>query len=99
MISIEYKTKKLQRICNDLSYAEKAYGKNMAEIIHKRIDQISAAVNVEMLVKYGIGKCHPLKGNRKNQYAMVLIQPYRLVFEIKDGVLQIVKILEIVDYH
>ena len=51
----------------------------MAEKIHMRIDQISAALSVEMMIQYRIGRCHPLKGNRKNQYAVDLVHPYRLI--------------------
>ena len=50
----------------------------MAVKIHQRIDEISAALNVEMLLKFKIGRCHSLLNNRKGQYAMDLIHPYRL---------------------
>ena len=51
-----------------------------------RIDQISAALSVEMMIQFRIGRCHQLKGNRKNQFAVNLVHPYRLVFEKKgDG--------------
>lgn len=53
----------------------------MAEKIHQRIDEIDASVNVEVMVQFHIGRCHPLSGERKGQYAMDLIHPYRLVFE------------------
>ena len=71
----------------------------MAEKIHMRIDQISAALSVEMMIQYRIGRCHPLKGNRKNQYAVDLVHPYRLVFEKVEDQIQIVSITEIIDYH
>jgi proteic killer suppression protein len=37
--------------------------------------------------------------NRKGEYAMDLVQPYRLVFEKTGEEIQVAKILEIVDYH
>ena len=98
-LRIEYKTKKLERVCTNAQEAEKQHGKKMAEKIHQRIDEILAALNVEMMVQYRIGRCPPLKGNRRNQYAMHLIEPYRIVFEKKGNEIQIVKIMEIVDYH
>ena len=52
-----------------------------------------------MMVQFKIGRCHLLKGDRKNQYAVDLIHPYRLVFEKKGNEIQIAFILEIVDYH
>lgn len=71
----------------------------MAEKIQQRIDEISAAPNVEMMVQFKIGRCHQLKGDRKNQYAVDLVHPYRLVFEKKNNEIQIAFISEIVDYH
>ena len=35
----------------------------------------------------------------KKQYAMVLVQPYRLVFEMNGSEVQIVRVIEIIDYH
>ena len=71
----------------------------MAEKIHQRIDEISAADTVEMMIRFHIGRCHRLKGNRKNQYAVDLVHPYRLVFEKHGNEIQIANITEIVDYH
>lgn len=51
------------------------------------------------MVKYRIGRCHPLKGNRKEHYAVDLIHPYRLVFKKLGNDIQIAYIVEIVDYH
>lgn len=51
------------------------------------------------MVQFHIGRCHPLKGNRKGQYAMDLVHPYRLVFEKIGNEIQIANVMEIVDYH
>ena len=98
-MDITYKTKKLRRICTDAKTAERAYGIEMAAKIHQRIDEISAADSVEVLIKYHIGRCHPLSQDRKGQYAMDLVHPYRLVFEKNGDRIQIVLVLDIVDYH
>ena len=71
----------------------------MAEKIHMRIDQISAADSVEMLVRYHIGRCHGLQGDRKGQYAMDLVHPYRLIFTKEDSHTVSVRIEEIEDYR
>ena len=75
-MQIEYKNQKIRLICTNAAKAEKKYGKVMAEKIHKRIDEISSAPSVEVMMQYRIGRCHPLTGNRKNQYAVDLEQPY-----------------------
>ena len=67
--------------------------------IHQRIDEIDASDTVEEMVQFHIGRCHPLKGNRKGQYAMDLVHPYRLVFEKIGNEIQIANVMEIVDYH
>ncbi len=98
-MEILYKTKKLEKVCTVPKMADKIYGLEMADKIHQRIDEISAAETVEMMVQFHIGRCHSLTNNRKGQYAMDLIHPYRLIFETKGSQIQIAKILEIVDYH
>lgn len=71
----------------------------MAAKIHQRIDEISAADTVEMMIQFHIGRCHVLTGSRQNQYAVDLVHPYRLVFEKQGELIQIANIIEIVDYH
>ncbi len=71
----------------------------MAELIHLRIDQLNAAETVEEMINFSIGRCHQLNGNREGHYALDLVHPYRLIFVKIDDQIQIVKIIEIVDYH
>ena len=71
----------------------------MAELIHLRIDQLNAAETVEEMINFSIGRCHQLNGSREGQYALDLVHPYRLIFVKIDDQIQIVKIIEIVDYH
>lgn len=71
----------------------------MTELIHLRIDQLNAAETVEEMINFSIGRCHQLNGNREGQYALDLVHPYRLIFVKIDDQIQIVKIIEIVDYH
>ena len=71
----------------------------MAELIDQRIGEIGASSSVEIMIQFRIGRCHQLEGNRKQQYAVDLVHPYRLVFEKEGTKIQIAKIVEIVDYH
>lgn len=48
---------------------------------------------------YGREMADKIAQNRKGQYAVDLVHPYRLVFEKNGDEIQIVNILEIVDYH
>ena len=96
---ITYKTNKMEKVCTDSSYAEKKYGTNMAEKIDQRIGEITASDTVEFMIQFRIGRCYPLHNNRKGQYAVELVHPYRLVFEINGNEIQIANIMEIIDYH
>lgn len=98
-MDIKYKNKNILKVCTNADVARKAYGKDMAEKIHMRIDQIAAACTVEELVMYHIGRCHPLHGDKNGKYAMDLAQPYRMIFAKIGEEIQIVEIQEIVDYH
>lgn len=83
-MEITYKNKKKMKVCTDAKVAERTYGREMAEKIDQRIGEISAIDTVEMMIRFHIGRCHPLALNRKKQYAVDLVHPYRLVFEKKD---------------
>lgn len=71
----------------------------MAEKIQQRVDEITAAETVELMIQFRIGRCHPLKGGRKGQFAVNLVHPYQLVFKIRGTEVQIACILMIEDYH
>lgn len=96
---VTYKNNKIKKVCTNVGFAERLYGLKMAVKIHQRIDEITAADTVEMMIRFHIGRCHMLTQDRKGQYAVDLVQPYRLVFEKNGDEIQIARILEIVDYH
>lgn len=98
-MDITYKNRRIEKECTDAKVSDKRYGKEMSVRIQMRIDQIQSADNVEELILFRIGRCHQLTGDRKGQYAMDLIQPYRLIFEKHGDEIQIAHITEIVDYH
>ena len=74
-MDITYSNAKIKKICTNAKTAERAYGRKMADKIHQRIDELSAADTVEMMIRYHIGRCHPLVNNRKGQYALDLVNP------------------------
>ena len=96
---IEYRKNQLEKVCTDASFARKKYGDLMARKIFQRIGEIAASETVEAMVEHRLGRCHPLTGNRQGQYAVDLVQPYRMVFTKEGDSVQVVTIEEIVDYH
>ena len=98
-MEILYKNKTIEKVCTKQSEAIRRFGPRMAEKIDQRIGEIEASESVEFMIRFRIGRCHPLTNNRKEQYAVDLVHPYRLVFEAKGDEVQIAYIIEIVDYH
>lgn len=96
---IEYKNANMRKVCTDASTAIQKYGRAMAEKIQQRIQELSATDSVETMIRFRIGRCHQLHGNRKSQYALDLVSGWRLIFEKKNGEIKIVTIQEITDYH
>ena len=97
---IEYRTKKLEKICTNELEAKAVYNEVMAKKIKRCIVAIRAADSIELLLKDRIYQCHKLTGNRKHQYAMHLQEPYRLIFEKADKFkINIALINSIEDYH
>ena len=92
-------SKKMQKVCTNADEARKRYGQRMARDISACIDALAAADSVEELIQGHIFRCHALTGNRKGQYAMDLVHPYRLIFEKGDDGAFYVIVIEIVDYH
>lgn len=99
MLKIKYKLNSLERVCTNYSIAQRKYGERMARLIHQRIYELESADSIEMLIKYSIGRCHPLEGDRRGEYAMVLVHPYRLIFEQNKTDTKVVRINSIEDYH
>lgn len=98
-MDITYKNKKIEKVCTDAKTKEKTYGLKMAGKIHQRIDEITAVDTIEMMILFRIGRCHPLSQNRKGEYAVDLVHPYRVVYKKNGNRIQIAHVLEIVDYH
>ena len=71
----------------------------MAVIIHQRIDEIRSADSIEQLVQFSIGRCHRLKGNKKDLYAMDLTHPFRLTLSKVGSNVYCTRIEAIEDYH
>lgn len=103
-MKLEYKSKTLEKECSDFAKATRSYGDNCAKLLHRRIRELKSSDSLEDMVKYRVGRCHPLKGNLVGKFALDLEHPYRLIVEpIKDSSntygIRIVRLLEVDDYH
>lgn len=111
-MEINFHSRKLQKIFNHDRELIRVYGLNMAKKIKNRMALFEAAENLEDVPTVPPYRRHELGQNRKGQFAVDLIQPYRLVFQPNhnplprklDGGLDLQKItsiviLEMEDYH
>ena len=110
-MDIVFKSKQLEKICNDDRLAQKKWGKAQAGVLARRLDDLRAAPSLDSL--RGLpGGLHELKGNRAGQLALDLKGGDRLIIEPApeppptkpDGGLDwkqvtAVRIVEVMDYH
>lgn len=105
-MDIEISYKKLKKIIGDSNKLKEKYGSNCAKKIIQRYNELESAPNLEMIIKYKIGRCHLLKGNLKGKYALDLEHPLRMIiepiFENENQDLKnitSVRIIKVEDYH
>ena len=111
-MDIYFKSTSLATICNNSKKMLGKYGERNTRIIKQRLQEIEATENLAQLMKLPGPRCHPLKGNRKGQYAVDALNPYRITFEVADdpiprkedgGVdlerVSAIRILRVEDYH
>ncbi len=79
-MDIVFKNEKIKRIFNTDKLLQKNYGYEQAKVIGKRLYELRAANNLEIM-RYLPGRCHELKGARAGQISIDLRGPYRLIFE------------------
>jgi len=98
-VIVEFRTPKLQKQYEDHRKAERAYGVEVARKYIERINFIKHTRNIEELQKLPGLDCHPLKGNRKGEWAIKLKGFYRLIFTLKGEYLEIARIEEVSKHY
>lgn len=109
-MEIIFSDREFEGICQDCNRLVKKYGFQNATKITQRIEQLRAIETLGHMLKYRIGRCHPLKGDFKGLFALDIEHPYRLiiepVFEVEVNkakvdyyCVKIIKIIGVKDYH
>ena len=111
-MDVYFRTTKFQKHSQTIASAQREWGERRGKLIRRRLDELEAAPNLEMMRKLPGARCHELTGNLKGKLAVDLDHPYRLLFETchepiprkDDGGLDWTKvtaiiITEILDYH
>lgn len=105
---VQFKTKKLQKQCENPARAKKDFGADIGRKLIQRINELYAAVSLIDIKMLPSARLHRLHGKRAQFYAVDLVHPFRLVFspviiggkddynlkEIKTIIVE-----EVVDYH
>jgi proteic killer suppression protein len=111
-MEILFNNTKLAKVLNEEARMKRAYGEVNAKYIRLRLAVLAAAPTLADVPAHAPERCHQLTGDRKGSFAVVVQQPYRIVFEpahdpvprTADGGIDLarvtaINILEIVDYH
>jgi proteic killer suppression protein len=98
-LQVIFRMRKLEKQYCRYDLASKAYGQHVARKYIQRIGIIKKSQNFEELERISVLKCHPLKGNRKGQWAISLTGFYRLIFTLQGNELKIVKIEEVSKHY
>ncbi len=98
-LEIKFRTKKLQKQYENAKEAEKAYGTQVARKYIMRVAILKNAKCFEDLYKIPSLRFHPLKGNRKGEYAIKLTGFWRLIITNDGDIFDIAKIEEVSDHY
>ena len=102
----------MQRTCNDRKLLQAAYGEPNAKKIERRLFELYSVDDLSQIPVNPPARRHLLTGNRAGQFAVVVKEPFRIIFIpmndplpiLPDGGIDInkvtkIKIIEIGDYH
>ena len=111
-MDIAFRTRKLEKVFNAADDLQRIYGARMARAIMMRMTVLRAAHSLALVPTTPPDRRHQLSGDRDEQFAVDLVQPYRLVFRAnhetvprkEDGGIRTeqvtaITILDVVDYH
>lgn len=79
-MEIVFRTRKLEKQCNDDREARRTWGDEQAQRLRRRLDDLTAAEHLGVMRNLP-GRAHELKGNRHGQISLDLRHPYRLILE------------------
>jgi len=110
-MKVDFGSNKLKKQMSSASEIKRAFGVN-AKRVQQRLDEMESSPNLAVLQQIPAANCHPLKGDRKGEWAVDISGNYRIIFELDHDPLPIkengeieaikitgIKILKTTDYH
>jgi plasmid maintenance system killer protein len=111
-MAIYFRTKRLQKICNNTNESIRKLGPKIARKLQQRLMELKAASCLADISRVPPARCYLLSSNREGQLSVDLEHPYRLLFipandpipVTQDGGLDWsniteIEIVEIIDTH
>ncbi|MGB8958259.1 MAG: type II toxin-antitoxin system RelE/ParE family toxin [Candidatus Aminicenantales bacterium] len=94
-MEVIFGTKKLERSYLEELQGRKAWGQIIARKYILRIDILQEAANMAEVKALPGLECHPLKGKRKDRYAITLHGRWRLIFSLCGEKATIIRVEEV----
>ena len=98
-MEIVFRTNKLEKCYRVNARALRAWGADVGRRYIQRINIIKWARGMDDLYKMPELKCHPLKGDRKGQYAVSLTGFQRLIFSLQGERLEVAMVEEVSKHY
>lgn len=111
-MQVNFKSRKLQKVCNNEQRCIKKFGAICAKRIRARLDELHDSPNLETMRYFPQARFHPLSGDMKGLYAVDVEHPKRLIIKPDhnpipkktDGGIDLeqvtrVLVVDIIDYH
>ncbi len=94
-MQVQFATRKLERCFRESELGLREWGERVARAYVQRINTLYAAKDMRDLFALQALQLHPLKGERKGQYAIRLGDRERLIVTFADTGLTVVRIEEV----
>jgi toxin HigB-1 len=98
-MQVRFRTQKLKREYEDARRAVRAYGDAVGRRYIERVNIIQSALDIDQLQRLPAIDCHPLKKNRKGDWAITLIGRMRLIFTLHGDNLEIAQIEKVSKHY
>jgi proteic killer suppression protein len=98
-MKVIFSTRELQKWHLDFRSAQRDLGQDLARRYIQRVDILIDADNVPQLQQIPGLRCHRLKGDRKDEWAISLDRFHRLIFTVNDDRMEVVRIEEISKHY
>jgi proteic killer suppression protein len=98
-VQVAFRNNKLEKCYTNHKLAARTWGDVVGRKYVLRVNVIKAARDMDALYAIPELKCHPLKGDRKGQFAVSLTGFWRLIFTVQEQQLEVVTIEEVSKHY